>query len=368
MELLHRPGSGPGLRAANPAEAALTEGFGHLAFGVAGSGRGPRPAARPRRPGGDGAAALPRARGADVVPGRPRGQSDRARGPRMNPCPARRCTRRRPRTSSIAARRPGRGASAAIAAAGPGAGSWRRTPAGLHDLDGWLRSLGGTVAPSEPTPGAGSPPRSRPGHLSRPAGISGTALSREPGRPGEALWDLLDAAVRARGIEVRYETSAARLEIDPEGSVTGPRITHASGESTLTARGGVVLACGGFEADPALADAYSRSARPGRSGTWGTPAPDCGWRSRRGRRSGTCTAASAGSRSGALSTAHRSPSTSPPPRTCSPTPTAAGSPTRRATRCMTGSGPCCPTCPATPTGHTCPAGRCSTRRPGRLAR
>jgi lactoylglutathione lyase len=35
VELLHRPGSGPGLRAANPAEAALTEGFGHLAFGVA---------------------------------------------------------------------------------------------------------------------------------------------------------------------------------------------------------------------------------------------------------------------------------------------------------------------------------------------
>ena len=35
VELLYRPGSGPGLRAANPAEAALTEGFGHLAFGVA---------------------------------------------------------------------------------------------------------------------------------------------------------------------------------------------------------------------------------------------------------------------------------------------------------------------------------------------
>jgi lactoylglutathione lyase len=35
VELLHRPGSSPGLRAANPAQAALTEGFGHLAFGVA---------------------------------------------------------------------------------------------------------------------------------------------------------------------------------------------------------------------------------------------------------------------------------------------------------------------------------------------
>ena len=34
VELLHRPGSGPGLRAANPAEAVLTEGFGHIAFDV----------------------------------------------------------------------------------------------------------------------------------------------------------------------------------------------------------------------------------------------------------------------------------------------------------------------------------------------
>ncbi|WNM25637.1 VOC family protein [Demequina capsici] len=36
LELLHRPGSVRGLRADNPAEAALTEGLGHLAFDVAG--------------------------------------------------------------------------------------------------------------------------------------------------------------------------------------------------------------------------------------------------------------------------------------------------------------------------------------------
>ncbi len=34
VELLHRPGGRPGLRAASPAEAALTEGFGHVAFDV----------------------------------------------------------------------------------------------------------------------------------------------------------------------------------------------------------------------------------------------------------------------------------------------------------------------------------------------
>jgi len=32
LELLHRPGSTPGLRAADAAEAVLTEGFGHIAF------------------------------------------------------------------------------------------------------------------------------------------------------------------------------------------------------------------------------------------------------------------------------------------------------------------------------------------------
>jgi glyoxylase I family protein len=35
LELLHRPGSTSGLRAANPAEAALSNGFGHMAFDVA---------------------------------------------------------------------------------------------------------------------------------------------------------------------------------------------------------------------------------------------------------------------------------------------------------------------------------------------
>ena len=34
VELLHRPGGSPGLRAVSPAEAALTEGYGHIAFDV----------------------------------------------------------------------------------------------------------------------------------------------------------------------------------------------------------------------------------------------------------------------------------------------------------------------------------------------
>ena len=127
--------------------------------------------------------------------------------------------------------------------------------AGLHDLDGWLRSLGGKTAPFQPP--RGRFPASFPSWPSFPAGRDVRyRLVQGAGRPGEALWDVLDAAVRQRGIEVRFDTEARRLEIDSEGSVTGLGVTSASEKTTLTARGGVVLACGGFEADPVLADAY----------------------------------------------------------------------------------------------------------------
>jgi lactoylglutathione lyase len=56
LELLHRPGSRPGLRADDPPAAVLTEGFGHIAFDVAGVdaaydrlvGLGARPVMAPR--------------------------------------------------------------------------------------------------------------------------------------------------------------------------------------------------------------------------------------------------------------------------------------------------------------------------------
>jgi lactoylglutathione lyase len=56
LELLHRPGSAPGLRADGPAEAALSQTFGHVAFDVADLdatfdrvvGRGARPVMTPR--------------------------------------------------------------------------------------------------------------------------------------------------------------------------------------------------------------------------------------------------------------------------------------------------------------------------------
>jgi succinate dehydrogenase/fumarate reductase flavoprotein subunit len=55
---------------------------------------------------------------------------------------------------------------------------------------------------------------------------------------------------------VRFETEAQRLKTGADGSVTGLWVTHASDEALLQARGGVVLATGGFEGSAALTDPY----------------------------------------------------------------------------------------------------------------
>ncbi|HWI72025.1 MAG TPA: FAD-binding protein, partial [Baekduia sp.] len=122
---------------------------------------------------------------------------------------------------------------------------------GLHDLGPWLTSLGGTIEPFAPPPARF--PASFPSWPSFPAGdrIRYAVVGGGPGRRGEALWTLLHAAVTARGIRVEYDTAATALLRDGE-TVTGAVLN----ERTILARGGVVLACGGFEGDAGLADAY----------------------------------------------------------------------------------------------------------------
>ena len=132
--------------------------------------------------------------------------------------------------------------------------------AGLHGLDGWLRSLGGTTARFDPPPARLPAPFPSWPYLPGGSTIEYRVVAGGTGRRGEALWDLLDAAVRERGIEVRYQTAAERLLLGPDGPdspVTGLVVRPAgTGPAALAAAGGVVLACGGFEADPALAAAY----------------------------------------------------------------------------------------------------------------
>ncbi|HXS45212.1 MAG TPA: FAD-binding protein [Solirubrobacteraceae bacterium] len=127
--------------------------------------------------------------------------------------------------------------------------------AGLHELDGWLRSLGAQTVDLDPPPGP--LPASFPAWPALPGGPSirywHVAGAR---RPGIELWEVLDAAVRERAIAVRHETSAVELVLDGGGTVTGVGVEHAGERQTVRAAGGVVLACGGFEADPELTDAY----------------------------------------------------------------------------------------------------------------
>jgi succinate dehydrogenase/fumarate reductase flavoprotein subunit len=76
------------------------------------------------------------------------------------------------------------------------------------------------------------------------------------GRPelhrGEALWHLLAQNLAARDIDVRHEHAASRLTVAENGRVTGAML----GTEPVTASHGVILACGGFEADDYFKDAF----------------------------------------------------------------------------------------------------------------
>jgi succinate dehydrogenase/fumarate reductase flavoprotein subunit len=93
--------------------------------------------------------------------------------------------------------------------------------AGLHGLDGWLHSLGGATERFDPPPARLPAPFPSWPYLPGGPSIEYRVVAGGAGRRGEALWHLLDAAVRARGIEVRYHTAAERLALGPDGAVTG---------------------------------------------------------------------------------------------------------------------------------------------------
>ena len=112
---------------------------------------------------------------------------------------------------------------------------------GTRHVTAWVESLGIPVAPN----GAYTaeypelPGSDRYGGYRCVDGVLGDAR----------LFTALEKVVRSRGIPVRYRTRATRLRTDVEGAVTG---VHTEDGTTISARRGVVLATGGFEADPAL--------------------------------------------------------------------------------------------------------------------
>ncbi|WP_408898062.1 FAD-dependent oxidoreductase [Nocardioides sp. R1-1] len=82
------------------------------------------------------------------------------------------------------------------------------------------------------------------------------------------LLTALTAAVAARDITVLLATRAERLTQDADGSVVGVHVRDDGGASTIHARGGVVLATGGFEGDAGMVRDYLRLPH---SVTWGSP-------------------------------------------------------------------------------------------------
>lgn len=75
-------------------------------------------------------------------------------------------------------------------------------------------------------------------------------------RGGTRLFAVVEHNVKARGIPVRLSTAAERLITSSDGSVVGVVVSDQDGQKHIRARGGIVLACGGFEADAAMQAQY----------------------------------------------------------------------------------------------------------------
>jgi tricarballylate dehydrogenase len=72
---------------------------------------------------------------------------------------------------------------------------------------------------------------------------------RRPAQGGQGLVDTLFARCDAAGVDVRYEHAAQQLVRDGSGRVRAVHVRAAGGLADVEARGGVVLACGGFQAN-----------------------------------------------------------------------------------------------------------------------
>lgn len=72
---------------------------------------------------------------------------------------------------------------------------------------------------------------------------------RQPVGGGWQLVDTLYKHLERGGVHVAYETAAEQLLTERSGRVVGVRVLEPEGYTDIKARGGVVIACGGFEAN-----------------------------------------------------------------------------------------------------------------------
>jgi succinate dehydrogenase/fumarate reductase flavoprotein subunit len=121
---------------------------------------------------------------------------------------------------------------------------------GVQQVPAWIEELGGRTAPVDMEAFGGMLP-SWP-HFPGAGHVTYRQYVGEAIRPGIALWQLLERAVRAAGIPVGFDAPVTEL-IVRDGAVRGAVI---DGQRPIEADGGVILACGGIEYDADLRDAF----------------------------------------------------------------------------------------------------------------
>ena len=126
---------------------------------------------------------------------------------------------------------------------------------GLLDVPDFVESLGGS-APEVDADAFGGMLPSWP-HFPGAGHVRYRQFAPAPGeRPGPGLWRALEAAVHERDIPVACGCRAIDLVFEDWDRVTGVVCEQAGERRRIVARAGVVLASGGFEADPELRDTY----------------------------------------------------------------------------------------------------------------
>jgi succinate dehydrogenase/fumarate reductase flavoprotein subunit len=123
---------------------------------------------------------------------------------------------------------------------------------GTAEVADWIVGLGGHAPVCDPAAFAGLLP-SWP-HFPAAGHVTYRQFDGGQVRPGIALWELIESAVRAREIEVRTGTPVTELVIE-DGAVRGAVLEGSDGPRTVRADA-VVLASGGMEYDGDMRDGY----------------------------------------------------------------------------------------------------------------
>lgn len=138
---------------------------------------------------------------------------------------------------------------------------------GMTEVSAWIESLAATVdarvtvtraVGNYPYPGFESLGYCEVAQVPRLEGLRELHASSVV-NGGARLFDVLDANVRASGVEVWTRASAQRLVVE-DGEVVGARIDVQGETRVVRARKAVILACGGFEAAEDMKRQYFQAA------------------------------------------------------------------------------------------------------------